>query len=122
MRQKTLETFSETRKRNAVIDDESPKSAKKRRASGSETINFLKMKADTDSELRKEELKIRGEELLAQRQMITDQQKILTDCMDRVAQQQNASTQQQNQMMIAQLQFQQQQSQMFTALIEKLTK
>ena len=48
------------------------------------------------------------------------QQNLLTDCMNRIANQQNQQQQQQNQIM--QMQFQQQQTQIFTSLIEKLSK
>ena len=44
MRRKSLETFSESKKRNSVdSDDESPKCPKKTKGSGTETLNFLTM-------------------------------------------------------------------------------
>ena len=66
VRQSSLETFAETRKRRDTgSDDDSPKPTK-RRATGSETINFLRLKAENDSELRKEELRVRENEIKTQ--------------------------------------------------------
>ena len=123
MRLKSLETFSETRKRSLdQDDDESPKSSGKRRSSGSETMAFLRMKAEKDSELRQQELKVKSDEVKLQQKLMQEQQKTLAECMGQISKQQQASQQQQQQMMVAQMQFQQQQTQVFAALIEKLSK
>ena len=125
MRRKSLETFSETRKRSLenADDDESPKaSSVRRRSSGSETMAFLRMKSEKDAELRQQELALKTQEVNLQKQLMQEQQKTLSDCMSQIAKQNQASQQQQQQMMLAQMQFQQQQSQVFAALIEKLSK
>ena len=125
MRRRSLETFSETKKRFADYDDdESPKSssASKRCASGSETMIFLRMKSEKDSELRKQELELKTEEVNVQQQFMQEQQKMIADYMSQMAKQSQASQQQQQQLMVAQMQFQQQQSQVFAVLIEKLSK
>ena len=80
------------------------------------------MKAENDSNLRKDELRIREKEVKARRDMMLSQQRVLTECMDKIANQQNQQQQQQNQIMMTQIQFQQQQAQLFASLIEKLNK
>ena len=58
MRQKSMETFSETKIR---LNDESP-NARRTRGSGSKTMVFLAKKEENDAEFRKEELRLKSEE------------------------------------------------------------
>ena len=57
MRQRSLETFSETKKRN----DDEPKS-KRPRSTGSDTMKYLQERVNKDYLVRQEELKLRKEE------------------------------------------------------------
>jgi hypothetical protein len=64
MRLQSLETFAETKKRkaeNSEEDDESSK-ARKTRRSGSDTLLYLKEKAEMDMEFKKEELQLKKKE------------------------------------------------------------
>ena len=63
VRQKSLETFGETRKRKA-------ESEKRTRRSTSDTINVLEKKSEREHEFRKEELKLRKQEIENQTQQI----------------------------------------------------
>ena len=83
----SLETFSESGKRQSSIneDDESPK-ARRPRGNGSEAVAFLKIKAERDAELRQEQIKLKGEEIKlkmengrGQRDFMTQQQKVLCE-------------------------------------------
>ena len=66
IRLKAMESLAETkaRKRGSLSeDDESPKSSKKRRSSGSDTLQYLREKAESDKELRRQELELQREEV-----------------------------------------------------------
>ena len=61
MRKLSMETFTQSRKRKG----ESPEnSTKKKRPVGSDTISYLKEKAELDAELKREEMKIRWQNLM----------------------------------------------------------
>ena len=59
LRQASLETFGVTLKRKG--DEEF--STKRRRSSGTETINYLKEKSEVDAELKREKLSLKRKEL-----------------------------------------------------------
>lgn len=127
MRRKSLETFSETKARLDCSDDDIPK-AKKSRGSGSETMAFLSKKAESDLELRREELRLKHEELAQQKEerqnqtlMLNQQQNTLSTLVQQMTQQQAASQQQQQNLMLAFMQSQQQQTELFTAMMKKFT-
>ena len=69
----SLETFGQTRKRKNE-DDDSPTSSKGRRRSSTDTISFLKEKAEIDRELRKEELDVKKKEIETFQQLLVAQQ------------------------------------------------
>ena len=46
-----------------VHDDESPKNAKKRRSSGSDTLQYLREKAENDRGLKRQELELQRQEM-----------------------------------------------------------
>ena len=129
MRKMSMETYCETRKRSSSGDDEESPKSKRSRSSGSETIAFLKSKADQDNELRKSELELKRSEIDLQKEqfekqnrMVAQQQKTMSDIIAQMSNQQQATQQQQHQMMLSQMQAQQQQNQIFAALLEKLAK
>ena len=121
IRLKALETFSETRKRSSSTDqdDESPKS-RRSRSNGSETVAFLKVKAEKDADLRQEEIRLKSDEIQLQRDLMKQQQHTFGNIMNHISQQQKDTQQQQQQMLLAQMQAQQQQAQILANLIEKL--
>ena len=62
MRKVSLETFKETQKRNEAAgdsDSEPSKKKKKKRASGSDTMSFLRGRADVDNQLKTKELELK---------------------------------------------------------------
>ena len=64
MRQRSLETYSETLKRKG---DEESQTSLKRRNTGSETFRFLKDKSDIDRETKQMEIDFRREELMVKK-------------------------------------------------------
>ena len=62
MRRQSLETFKETQRRK-----ESEKPPKKQRASGSDTMSYLKEISEVESKRRAEELELRPKEMEKQR-------------------------------------------------------
>ena len=60
-----MESLSETRKRKEA---ESGPSTKKKRNTGSETMNYLRIWSEQDFELRKEELELKKSEINLQRE------------------------------------------------------
>ncbi|KAK2565838.1 hypothetical protein P5673_010121 [Acropora cervicornis] len=100
--------LGETLKRKAADDGQV---TPKKRGSGTETLVYLRNKAEKQFELRKEELEVKTKEQSQQMQMFQAMQQEL--------QQQQ---QQQQQQMQVHIQQQQLQNQMLLALIEKITK
>ena len=62
---------SETRKRSSSTDqdDESPES-RRSRSNGSETVAFLKVKAEKDTDRRQEESRLKSDEVQLQRDLM----------------------------------------------------
>ena len=60
MRKKSLETFSETKKRNDLVGDETPA---KKRNTGSETFKLIREKNETDRQLIIKEMALRKQEV-----------------------------------------------------------
>lgn len=108
MRKRSMEKLGETRKRQA---EEGGKVTPRKRGSGSETLVYLREKAEREFDLRKEELEVKKDEQSAQLQMFQFMQQQL--------QQQQQQQQQQVQL---QQQQQQLQNQLLMALIEKINK
>ena len=108
MRKRSLETFAETN----VRADKEP--TKKQRNCGSETINYLKEKAETEMHLRREELELKREE--------TETAKAQAILNNQLQQTMAQAMQQQQQMNATLMQAQQQQQAALIALIEKLAK
>ena len=107
MRSQSLETFQQTRKRLGNESAEAPKS--KKRSSGTETITFLKLKAEKDAKLKQQELDMRKLEQETQRDLANRQQTLFVDMlgqqrqqMQQILQQQQDAQQHQNQIMVAQ--------------------
>ena len=66
IRRKSMERWSETKKRECDSSpDETPK---RKRNNGSDTVNFLREKSESEIELRKSELELKREELELQRE------------------------------------------------------
>lgn len=111
MRKSSMETFAQTQKRKALPSEDVKKSKK---PVGSDTLAYLKVKAEIDAELKREELKIRKTELehkTAQEEALQTQQQVLTerlfDSLNRQQEQQQQLMQQiqiQNTSMLALLQ------------------
>ena len=110
MRNRSMEKLGETQKRKATAEDGQQTTSRKR-SSGSETLVYLREKAEREFELRQEELEVKKKEQSAQLQMFQYMQ-----------QQLQRQQQQQQQQMQVQIQQQQLQNQMLLALIEKITK
>lgn len=123
MRQESLETFSETRKRraaeNSEEDDENPKPRKTRR-SGSDTLLYLKEKAEMEMELKKEELQLKKkeqEERFAEQQAMRQQQ---SDTMKAFIDMQQSMQQQVQKQAELQQQQMQQNSQMMMMMVQMM--
>ena len=110
MRNRSMEKLGETQKRKATAED-GQQTTPRKRSSGSETLVYLREKAEREFELRQEELEVKKKEQSAQLQMFQYMQ-----------QQLQQQQQQQRQQMQVQIQQQQLQNQMLLALIEKITK
>lgn len=120
MRARSLETYSETRKRNGS-DDQSPTTSK-RRNTGSETLKFLIEKSENEKflkeseiEMRKRDFDLRKEELELKREESKNQMNFLSAQMELQKEEMRRNT---NLM----FQMQQQQQQFFLAMMEKFTK
>ena len=110
MRNRSMEKLGETQKRKATAED-GQQTTPRKRSSGSETLVYLREKAEREFELRQEELEVKKKEQSAQLQMFQYMQ-----------QQLQQQQQQQQQQMQVQIQQQQLQNQMLLALIGKITK
>ena len=110
MRNRSMEKLGETQKRKATAED-GQQTTPRKRSSGSETLVYLREKAEREFELRQEELEVKKKEQSAQLQVFQYMQ-----------QQLQQQQQQQQQQMQVQIQQQQLQNQMLLALIEKITK
>lgn len=107
MRKMALETFKETQKRNESGDEQTTP-RKKKRASGSDAIGFLKEKTEMEVKLKTEEMELKRKEFESRKQ----EQKEKEVQMQQMQQMQ----QQQLQLLLKQ---QEQQSAMMMALMEK---
>ncbi|XP_065650335.1 uncharacterized protein LOC136078489 [Hydra vulgaris] len=112
IRRRCLETFAEIKSRNN---------------DGNDTISFLMQQSKTNSDLKKEELKIKVSALEPQREqmenkslLMAQQQSIYSSMMEQLHEQNVIQQQNQQQLMVSLMQSQQQQTQLFSALIEKL--
>lgn len=108
MRNRSMEKLGETLKRKAADNGQV---TPKKRGSGTETLVYLREKAEKQFEIRKEELEVKKKEQSQQMQMFQAMQ-----------QQLQQQQQQQQQQMQVHIQQQQLQNQMLLALIEKITK
>ena len=73
-RNSSLETFGETRKRNAT--DSSEPAPKKKQRTGSETITYLQMKHKDELELRKQQLELQKENQQQMHAFMLQQQQV----------------------------------------------
>ena len=126
MRNMSLETFRQSQERS---QDGQPKQKKKKRASGADTMTFLKERVEIESRQRLEELEIRKRELLVEKEAKeaelnlrakehkerVEQQRIATQL------QQQQQQQLQNMNMALLQQQQQQQTQALMTLLQKFT-
>ena len=115
MRQKSLETFAETRKRTGD-PDQSP--VQKRRNSGNDTINYLTQRNETEAQLRSQELELRKEELENTRALQTQELEVRKEEAKNTAE----ILRQQSQMMQLFIQNQQAQQNAVMGLLEKVMK
>ena len=113
MRQESLETFAQTKKRkllNSEEDDIETSKVRKNRRSGADTLAYLKEKSEKEMEVKKEELqmkkKLQEEQLMEQRSMRQQQAHMveafsaIQQSMQRQLQQQTELQQQQNSQLI----------------------
>lgn len=107
VRQKALETLSDTQKRKANNGEESTKRIKKSRSTGSETLAYLREKSQKDYEVKLVEAEAHKEEAKAQRMLLEQSQN-----------QQRQQQEFQQQM----LQMFQQQQQSMIEMLKKMTK
>ena len=101
IRKASMDTFSQTKKRKG--EQEVRKST---RATGSDTVTFLREKAELDAELKREELKIREQEMRdkkAERDNLHAQQQAMCAMLHESIQQQQAQLMQQIQLQNAAL-------------------
>ena len=114
LRQQSLETFAETKKRkqkNGDSDDDASAKGKKARNSGSDTVVYLREKAAKEFELKQQKLELKKKEhenQAAQQKAMYDQQKILYDqqhqMLKNVSDQMMQQQQQNQQMMMMMMQ------------------
>ena len=96
-----METFSQTKKQKGEQDVK-----KSKRATGSDTVAFLREKAELDAELKREELKIREQEMKdkkAEQDNLHAQQQAMSAMLHETMQQQQAQLMQQIQLQNAAL-------------------
>ena len=123
IRKMCMETYAETSKRKRDQEEDMPR--KSRRSTGSETIAYLKEKAEKDFTLKEQELELKKTEQEIRRksadaqsnqfQCVMEQQRALFDSV----QQQQAQQQQQNNLM---MQMQTQTTQAILAMMDKIAK
>ena len=133
MRDRALERVGETRKRNEVERAEQKKTVgRKRKRSGGDMLKWLRERADSDLEIKKQEIKEKREEREAleatrlEQQQQQQQQQILQVLQQQQHCQQQQQQHQQQQFALMQQQimgmFQQQQQQQMQALLSFLPK
>lgn len=122
MRQESLETFAETKKRKLLNDEEDDTEApkvRKNRRSGTDTLAYLKEKSDKEMESKKEELqmkkKLQEEQLMEQRSM-RQQQAHMVEAFSAMQQSMHMQLQQQTQLQ----QQQQQQNNQFMMMMMQM--
>ena len=78
-RKRAMETFVETKRRDSSSSeiDEEVTPTRKSRKSGSDTLVYLREKADRDFELKQEELRIKSEETKLFREMMAQQTQLI---------------------------------------------
>lgn len=117
-RQRAMETVGASKKRQS--DEEGESKVKKTRRTGSETVAWLREKAEKDFELKEKELEFQRQERQAERENKNQQFELY----QRQLQQQNEHHQQQQnimqQQLMAILQQQQQQNQMFMKMFSTM--
>ena len=104
VRRKSLETFSETKKRKQNEEDGecSKPSSKRGRNSGSDTLVYLREKAETDREIKNEEMLCRKKDLelrAAQQNINTQQQQQFYETLTESMHQQQQQSQQMRMLM-----------------------
>ncbi|XP_078347999.1 uncharacterized protein LOC144633091 [Oculina patagonica] len=120
MRRESLETFKETKKRKESEQSEIP--PKKRRASGSDTMSYLKEMGEAEGKRREEEMDMRRQEMEEQSELQREEMKLRKQEMEdkrnqnEAMQQSMMMQQQQLQLLIQQ---QQQQQHVMMAFLEK---
>ena len=123
MRRESLETFKETKKRKESESEQSEIPPKKRRASGSDTMNYLKEMGEAEGKRRVEEMAMRQQEMEKQSELQSEEMKLRNQEMEdkrnqNEAMQQSMMMQQQRLQLLIQQQ-QQQQQHVMMAFLEK---
>ena len=72
LRQASLETYGETRKRLALGDEKSPKSVKQRKST--DTLEYLRKKSESETDIRKQELELKKKEVETMQKFYQTQQ------------------------------------------------
>ena len=114
VRKKAMEKVGQTQRRKS--DQEGSSQAKKSRRSGSETVEFLKLKAEQDRALKTEELEIKRQENQHIAQFQSQQAQMLKNMVEQQQQQQKQMQDMQNLLLLQQ----QQQTQALMTIIAKL--
>lgn len=105
MRQLSMETLAASKKRKAETNNEGEKPKRSVSCSGSETIAYLKRKAEVDAELKREKMKLKkaeAEERKIQQDNLIAQQEALTNTLNNAM----AAQQRQQEQLIQQMQVQ----------------
>ena len=124
MRRESLETFKETKKRKESESEPSEIPPKKRRASGSDTMNYLKEMGEAEGKRRVEEMAMRRQEMEKQSELQREEMRLKKQEMgdkrnQNEAMQQSMMMQQQQLQLLIQQQQQQQQQHVMMAFLEK---
>ncbi|XP_028408235.1 uncharacterized protein LOC114530820 [Dendronephthya gigantea] len=130
MRQQSLESFGETRKRSesAAADPTDHTSTKRRRSSGSDMVTYLSEKSEREAELKKKELEIMKLQTVKDNELRENDMKLRKEAMEAAQNQNNSMMNQlvelqriQQQQFMQLMRQQQEQSSCMMALLNKLT-
>ena len=127
MRQQSLESFGETRKRSGSANPEAT-STKRKRSSGSDMVLYLSEKSEREAELKKKELEIMKEQAVKDHELKENDMKLRKEAMEAAQNQNNSMMNQlvdlqrvQQQQFMQLMRQQQEQSSCMMVLLNRLT-
>ena len=127
MRQQSLESFGETRKRSGSANSEAT-GTKRKRSSGSDMVLYLREKSEREAELKKNELEIMKEQAVKDHELKENEMKLRKEAMEASQNQNNSMMNQlvelqrvQQQQFMQLMRQQQEQSSCMMVLLNKLT-